>query len=57
MVLLVRAFGESTRVAILSAALLALNPLHLWYSQEARPYALLVCLGIGSLVCLLRAPD
>ncbi len=54
-VLLVRALGESTRVAILSAALLALNPLHLWYSQEARPYALLVCLGIGSLVCLMRA--
>ncbi|HEY5940678.1 MAG TPA: glycosyltransferase family 39 protein, partial [Gemmatimonadales bacterium] len=54
-VLLVRAFGESTRVAILSAALLALNPLHLWYSQEARPYSLLVCLGIGSLVCLMRA--
>jgi hypothetical protein len=29
--------------------------LHIWYSQEARPYALLVCLGAGSLVCLLRA--
>jgi 4-amino-4-deoxy-L-arabinose transferase-like glycosyltransferase len=54
-VLLLRDMGESTRVATLSAALLALNPLHLWYSQEARPYALLVCLGIGSLVCLLRA--
>ena len=55
LVLLVRAMGESTRVATLSAALLALNPLHLWYSQEARPYALLLCLGLGSLVCLLRA--
>jgi 4-amino-4-deoxy-L-arabinose transferase-like glycosyltransferase len=54
-VLLIRALGESTRVAALCGALLALNPLHLWYSQEARPYALLVCLGLGSLVCLLRA--
>ncbi len=54
-VLLVRTLGESTRVAILSAALLALNPLHVWYSQEARPYALLLCLGVGSLVCLMRA--
>jgi len=53
--LLIRGLGESNRVAILGAALLALSPLHLWYSQEARPYALLVCLGLGSLVCLLRA--
>ena len=29
--------------------------MHLWYSQEARPYALLVCLGVGALVCFLRA--
>jgi mannosyltransferase len=53
--LLIRGLGESNRVAILSAGLLALNPLHLWYSQEARPYALLVCLGLGSLICLFRA--
>jgi hypothetical protein len=53
--LLVRALGESTSVASLSAVLLALSPLHLWYSQEGRPYALLVGLGIGSLVSLLRA--
>lgn len=55
MVLLVRGIGESSRAASISAALLAVSPLHLWYSQEARPYALLVCLGVGSLVCLLRA--
>jgi uncharacterized membrane protein len=53
-VLLFRALGAGTRVAIIGAALLALSPLHLWYSQEARPYALLVCLGIGALVCFLR---
>jgi uncharacterized membrane protein len=52
---LVRALGESTGVGVLSAGLLALNPLHLWYSQEARPYALLLCLGVGSLLCLTRA--
>ena len=54
-VLLIQALGESPRVAALCGGLFALNPLHLWYSQEARPYALLVCLGLGSLVCLLRA--
>ncbi len=30
------------RVADISVWLLALNPLHLWYSQEARPYAFFV---------------
>jgi mannosyltransferase len=53
--LLLRALGASTRLALIGAALLALSPLHLWYSQEARPYALLVCLGVGALVCFLRA--
>jgi mannosyltransferase len=53
--LLIRGLGESNRVAILGAMALALSPLHLWYSQEARPYALLGCLGVGSLVFLLRA--
>ncbi len=52
---LFRALGASTGVAALGAALMAISPLHLWYSQEARPYALLLCLGLGSLVCLLRA--
>jgi 4-amino-4-deoxy-L-arabinose transferase-like glycosyltransferase len=54
-VLLIRALGQSAGVAILGGGLLALSPLHLWYSQEARPYALFLCLGLGSLVCLLRA--
>ncbi len=52
---LLRGLGASNSVAIGGAALLALNPLHLWYSQEARPYALLVCLGVGALVCFVRA--
>ena len=53
--LLIKGIGGSTRVAVLGAAFLAVNPLHIWYSQEARPYALLLFVGVGSLVCLLRA--
>ena len=32
-----------------AALLLAFNPLHLWFSQEARPYALVLCLGCAAL--------
>src|SRR4029079_16223823 len=53
--LLLRGLGASTSVALGGAALLAISPLHLWYSQEARPYALLVCLGVGALVRFLQA--
>src|SRR5690348_1547555 len=42
------------RVALASAALLAISPLHIWYSQEARPYALLVFLSLLSLWLLQR---
>lgn len=35
-----RILGSST-AGLLAAALLALSPFHIWYSQEARPYALL----------------
>lgn len=52
---LFRSLGATTSMALVGAALLALSPLHLWYSQEARPYALLVCLGVGALVCFARA--
>ena len=37
-------------VAVLAGILLAINPLHLWYSQETRNYSLMLCLG---LLCLL----
>jgi len=37
------------------AALAAVHPLLLWYSQEARPYALLLALGTGSLLLLALA--
>jgi hypothetical protein len=48
------------RVAIAVAALAAVNPLLVWYSQEARAYALLTLLGALSLYFfarLLRRPD
>jgi 4-amino-4-deoxy-L-arabinose transferase-like glycosyltransferase len=38
-----------------AAFLLAVSPVHLWYSQETRMYTLLVFLSLLSGVCLLRA--
>jgi mannosyltransferase len=54
---LIRAQTGNTGAALLGAALLAFNPLHLWYSQEARPYAfviLFVCLATIFLTAALR---
>ena len=53
--LLVRDVCRSISIANTAALLLAVNPLHIWYSQEARPYALVVCLGSAALLCLWRA--
>lgn len=50
----------SRRAALLSAALLAVSPLHVRLSQEVRPYALLLLLGIASLyffIRLIQSPD
>lgn len=41
-----RLFGE--RTALFAAALLAVSPLHIWYSQEVRMYALIALLGLLS---------
>ncbi|MFZ1925733.1 MAG: glycosyltransferase family 39 protein [Solirubrobacteraceae bacterium] len=43
------------RVAIVTAALVAVNPLFVWYSQEARAYALFVFTASLALLCFLRA--
>ena len=51
------AIGEelgSRRTAAILAAILALNPLMVWYSQEARAYELYALLGAVSLLCFLR---
>jgi mannosyltransferase len=43
------------RVAIVTATLVAVNPLFVWYSQEARAYALFVFTASLALLCFLRA--
>jgi 4-amino-4-deoxy-L-arabinose transferase-like glycosyltransferase len=43
------------RAAIVCAALVAVNPLFVWYSQEARAYALFVLMGALTMLCFLRA--
>ncbi|MGH7499289.1 MAG: glycosyltransferase family 39 protein [Gemmatimonadales bacterium] len=53
--LMMRELSQRRDVATLCAALLALNPLHMWYSQEARPYALLVLFASAGLFALVRA--
>jgi 4-amino-4-deoxy-L-arabinose transferase-like glycosyltransferase len=42
------------RAALVSAALVAVNPLFVWYSQEARVYGLFVLMGALSMLCFLR---
>jgi 4-amino-4-deoxy-L-arabinose transferase-like glycosyltransferase len=53
--LLVRELTGNVRAADVSALLLAAHPLHLWYSQEARPYALLLLVGSVALWSLAAA--
>jgi 4-amino-4-deoxy-L-arabinose transferase-like glycosyltransferase len=43
------------QVALFAAALLAISPFHIWYSQEARPYALLLFLSLVALACVQQA--
>lgn len=40
-----------------AAVLLAISPFHVWYSQEARPYALLLLLGVAAMWLLERLRD
>jgi len=43
------------RAAIVCAGLVAVNPLFVWYSQEARAYGLYVLLSAVAMLCFLRA--
>ena len=43
------------RAAVAAAALVAVNPLFIWYSQEARAYALFVLTASVAMLCFLRA--
>lgn len=45
------------RVALATAALIAVNPLLIWFSQEARNYELVALLSATSLLLFLRALD
>jgi mannosyltransferase len=42
--------------ALVSCAMLAVSPFHLWYSQEARNYAFAILLGIASMGAMARLP-
>jgi mannosyltransferase len=52
---LIGASLRDRRAGIAAAALLAVNPMMLWYSQEARAYALFALLTAVSLLYFLRA--
>jgi mannosyltransferase len=47
----------SRRAGLILAAIAAVNPMLIWYSQEARSYALLVFFGALSFLFFLRALD
>jgi mannosyltransferase len=50
-----RELGRSRRVAGAAAALVAVSPMLIWYSQEARPYSLLALVGGLSVLAFARA--
>jgi 4-amino-4-deoxy-L-arabinose transferase-like glycosyltransferase len=47
----------SRRTGLIGAALIAVNPMLIWYSQEARSYAVLVFFCAASLLFFVRALD
>ena len=44
----------SPRVALLAAAFLCVSPVHVWYSQEATPYAMTLVVLLASVLAWLR---
>jgi predicted membrane-bound mannosyltransferase len=55
--LIARELGQSRRAGRVAALLVATNPLLIWYSQEARPYSLLVFFATASLLWCARAAN
>ena len=47
----------SVPVALVTAWVFAISPLHVWYSQEARMYAPLIFIALLSTVCFVRAVE
>jgi hypothetical protein len=43
-----------TRTGWVAGVLLAVSPLHVWYSQEGRSYALVVLIAVGSSLAMIR---
>jgi mannosyltransferase len=52
--LVARQLGQPRAVARVAALLVAVNPMLVWYSQEARPYSILAFVGALSLLAMLR---
>jgi uncharacterized membrane protein len=50
-----RELSPRCAVAIAASALVAVNPLLVWYSQEARAYGLFVLMAALTMLCFLRA--
>jgi uncharacterized membrane protein len=50
-----RELSRRRTVAVFAALLVAVNPMLVWYSQEARPYSLLAFLGALSMLAFARA--
>ncbi len=46
-----------TRAAVIAGFLLAVSPLLIWFSQEARAYSLAALLGTATVLCLVRYLD
>jgi mannosyltransferase len=46
---------HSEAVGASAAWLLSVSPIHVWYSQEARGYVLLIVLALGSTIALIQA--
>jgi uncharacterized membrane protein len=42
-------------IGLIAAGVLAFSPYHIWYSQEARMYSMLMLFGLLSLTCFVRA--
>lgn len=45
------------RVGILSAFILSISPMHIWYSQEVRMYILLILFSVAAITFFIRALD
>ena len=52
-----RALGQRRVTGLVAATIVAVHPLLVWYSQEARPYSLLAFCGALSLLAYARARD